>query len=244
MNELDKEYQDALKRAREMANRVPFGSDATYNRLKEQIDQYYAQLQNQNLNERNAEDRQMILNRFNELSNPSSSYYRGINQQIRDNLTAIYNPNSLLALARGSGLSGQGSATIANQQRKQQQRQINEVANQGTNQAFTSAGGMLNNLLGMAQSGTGQQGQFYQNLQQLNLAYSQLAEQRRQFNESQPSFFDSLLNLGGYALGQYAGGGFGGGGAGQLRYGGGNSGYGYNQRPWTLGQNPYYGGGG
>lgn len=197
-----KEYANQLLQSRGLT--APENINSAY----EDIEQVYSNYQGQ-------QNRQMQLDFYNQLRNPSSQYYRNINQQVRDNLSSVYNPNSLLAVARATGLSSGGASTIVNQQRRAQEKRINEYANQATNTAFTNATGQATGLLGLAQQGTLGMGQLNLGSGQLDLEREKLLEQRRQFNESQPGFLDYAGALGGSLLGSALGG----------------------EKPWWLGGN-------
>ena len=118
---------------------------------------------------------------FYRFSDPNSQYYQDIRKEISNTLNDI-SPTlgTLLGLQRAGGVSEGMSTAIATEQREIQERWIAEETGSQVRQAQLQG----------AQFGA--EGMF-------NLA--QLREQRRQFEESQPNFFEQILPVVGTAAG-------------------------------------------
>jgi len=143
--------------------------------------------------------------RYSDITDFNSPYYQEYRKFLQDT-TPQLGVNSLISplLAGGAGFSGAQKIAQERAQAFTQQRQ--QGINQGVKGFALESQGQGNSILGMD----------LQNKQ----FYAGLNEQKRQFNESQPTFWDSLLNVGGGLLGNYLGGGFGGAVGGGMASGG------------------------
>lgn len=140
--------------------------------------------------------------RYDEITNFGSDYYKQF-QSYLEKLNPQISANSLLAPLTGSGFNYGTSQKIATERSQQMNTKRTEAISKGV-QEFAigsqgQAGGLLQMLFG--------NNQFQQ----------ELAEKKRQFDESSPTFLDSLLNIGGSLLGQFTGGLLGGGSASSAR---------------------------
>lgn len=136
--------------------------------------------------------------RYEDITDFNSPYYQEYRKFLQES-TPQLGADSLIKplLAGGAGYSGAQKIAQERSQAFTQQRQ--QGINQGVREFALNSQSQGSDLLGM--------------LTQNNQFMMQLAEKRRQFDESQPTPFDSLLNIGGGLLGSYLGGGFGGLGA-------------------------------
>lgn len=125
-----------------------------------------------------------------ELSDPNSSYYKKINQQIRSQLTGASGLNSLLGLYAAMG----GSATQARAQMEAMQGKIGAQAGDLTNQLYLGASGQANSLLGTQL-----------NYQQGN---QQLAQNAYQYGQTRTDSYNNQALSAGYSMfGNWLGGG-------------------------------------
>ncbi len=147
-------------------------------------------------NKKQAETQNRLDQRYSDITGFNSPYYQEYRKFLQDS-TPQLGVNSLISplLAGGAGFSGAQKIAQERAQSFTQQRQ------QGINQ------GVQNFALGSQSQGNSILGMDLQNKQ----FYAGLNEQKRQFNESQPTFWDSMLNVvggvGGSLLGGFMGGG-------------------------------------
>jgi len=128
---------------------------------------------------------------------PSSQIFQQFGAQLQERLNqASPTLNSLLGLQRAGGLGIGPSTAIATEQREAIEARNRAQAASGQRDLFT----------GLAGTGAGLIGQGMQGFTQL----AQLQEQRRQFDESQPSFLGELGRIAGFGAGSLLGGPFGG----------------------------------
>lgn len=133
-----------------------------------------------------------IQGRIGDVTDPNSPLYRQFQAGLSKQLSSAITPSSLLALARGRGLSQGSASAVSNEQLRAAQSRVGDIAGQATSQFFQQNQGQAQGLLGM--------------LLQNDQFRAQLAQQQSQFQESQPTFGEQLLNIGSFGLGQVLGG--------------------------------------
>lgn len=122
---------------------------------------------------------------------PNSSYYRKINEQIRNSLSGAFNSDSLLALTVAMG----GSPAQAQEQIKAEKGRIGDLAGRLSNQYYLNASSQGTNLLGAS----------LQNAQY----QEELRHQLEQYRDAQrANSLNQGLSLGFGVLGSWAGSGF------------------------------------
>jgi len=155
---------------------------------------------------------QKIEGRYDELLDPNSPLYQQYKKYLQGLLPNI-SPNSLLAPLAGSGFGYGTSQKIATERGQQINTQRGEMVNRGVQEFALGNQSQANALLGI--------------LSKNRMGMMEQIQQNEEFKQSQPSFWDSLLNIGmgigGFALGGPIGGliGFGAGNA--MQGGGGRS---------------------
>lgn len=123
---------------------------------------------------------------YMQLIDPNSDYYKTLRSELEKSISeATPTLGTLIGAQRSAGTSYTSSQAIASEQRKAAERRGAETLARSVANA---------QLQGLAQ---GQQGL---------LGLAQLNEQRRQFDESQPSFGDQLLDIAGGLAGTLTGG--------------------------------------
>ena len=127
-----------------------------------------------------------IQQRYSDVTNFNSPLYQQYAQYLQKTNPQI-STNALLSAPQAGGFNYGVSQKLATERAKQLNTSRNEAISQGAQQFALGNQSNANSLLGYLLNNN----QFQQ----------QLAEQKRQFNESQPSFLDSLLNIGGGLLG-------------------------------------------
>jgi len=128
------------------------------------------------------------LSRYRELTDPSSNFHRRL-QSLYSRYFAEGAPtiNSLLGVAQASGINGESAATLAYQKSRQ-------IATQNNEQVLNA---LQREQLNVEQSAQGYLGMHYQMLRdQSNMNYNAYNEA----NNSQGSFANELLSLGGSLL--------------------------------------------
>ena len=146
--------------------------------------------------------------RYEMLSDPTSSFYKTFRSSFEQQIGRVLEKTtpttqSLLALGLSSGLGYKAATRVASEQREASEAKSRDYATGATKQAtsdiFLQMQGQAGQSLGMGL----QANQFSQNMA---FNYAQSAEQRRQYEESKPTFLDQLLgaglSVGSYALGQ------------------------------------------
>jgi hypothetical protein len=128
-----------------------------------------------------------ITQREKDLSDPNSKYYTDYYKQLKGTLSAASSPASFLALNRASGLGVEGSATIANSQRKTLEGKISDYATTGMQNLFQANTSGATSLLGLQQNNN----QFQQSL----------AFNKQQYEDSKKFDWGSLLKIGGQIAG-------------------------------------------
>jgi hypothetical protein len=134
-----------------------------------------------------------VNERYEELTDPDSELY----QKFYSNTAKTLNEttptiDSLLGLSMAMGGDYGGSSYMAGEQRKAIEQKNREKATNATEGFYLEAQGQANNVMGMD----------LQNKQY----YAGLKQNQEQFEESQPSWWEGLLNIGGGLLGSYLGG--------------------------------------
>ena len=85
-----------------------------------------------------------MIDRYEELTDPQSGYYKSIGKQIRNTISGAVSPNSLLALTVAMG----GSPTQAAEQMKAMEGRIGDTTSNLMNQYYLNASGQATSLLG------------------------------------------------------------------------------------------------
>jgi len=148
-----------------------------------------------------------IQDRYKMLSDPNSEYYQMFKSNLEKQLARTLEKTtpttqSLLAVVLAQGLGYKAASKIASEQKEASESKardyVSQTVPQATNEFFLSSQGQASNVLGMGVESN----QFSQNMA---LQYAQMAEQKRQYEDSKPSIWDELLGaglgVGSYALG-------------------------------------------
>jgi len=140
--------------------------------------------------ENNANVANQVQDRYSEVTDFNSDYYKQYSQFLQKNTPSI-GTDSLLGLLSAGGYDYGGAQAIASQRSKQLNQNRNEDIQKSTMEFALNSQNQGNSLLGSMLQNT-----------QFN---SQLYQQQQQFNANQPTFWDSLLNVAGGIAGTLTG---------------------------------------
>ena len=169
-------------------------ADPSAHLTDDQINNYYNQWK-ANLDQETLQGK--VDARYNEVTDFNSPLYQNFRSYAQKSTPGI-GVNSLIAPLKAGGLSTTGAKNIASSRMQELQTGRNEQISNAVTQFALGQQGQATGLLGLFSNNQN-------NYNQLQLQYAQLGEQQRQFNESQPTFFDSLLNIVGGIAGQGTG---------------------------------------
>ena len=154
--------------------------------LSEAADMAYGKYQEGSYQDNVNALQEYLKQRSETFADPNSKFYKDYRKGLTSTLAGANSSNALLAMVMAQG----GSWTQAQEKIKALQSKINDSAISGTDQFYQNMQGQANSLTTTGLSSAMNMAQYQGNL---NFNYAQLAEQKRQFDESQPSFFDNLL---------------------------------------------------